>query len=172
MLTLIRDMCGLAGSLGYIDLPSGQPPDHPAYRIYTLERPWVPCVSGPPPAGNMFPPPCGQKGVSCIPPGVYDLVPHNTEAHPDTFALVNPDLWVYHFDSDVPREKRGYARTAVLIHPANWVEELRGCIAPGMHRQLIAPVAGRPPMIERSREAFALLRPYLKDSKQIGIVSL
>lgn len=116
MLRLIREQQTAAGTIGHFET---QP-----HRIFTLERPWIP-------AGGA---PCGQKGVSCIPPGVYRLEPHNTEAHPRTVALVNEDLWVYHLDEDVPAARRGFARTAVLIHPANYVSELRGCIAPGWER--------------------------------------
>lgn len=171
MIKLFRDQCGPSGTLGYLDLDTRMPPARE--RIFTLERPWIPLCTEieigrfDEPA-NFVLPPCGQKGVSCIPPGIYDLVPHSSEAHPDTFALVNPDLWVYHFDTDVPFLKRGIARTAILIHPANFVEELRGCIAPGMTRNIF-PIS---PNVGSSRAAFALLRPFLKDAKQIEIVQL
>jgi hypothetical protein len=122
MLTLFRESSSSFATLGYFDTSP--------HRIFTLERPWVPAS---PFAADDFIV-CGRKGVSCVPPGLYRLVPHNTEAHPHTVALVNPDLWVYHLDDDVPSHQRGYARTAVLIHPANYVAELRGCIAPGWAR--------------------------------------
>lgn len=86
----------------------------------TLERPWIPGSIG------------GTKGVSCVPTGLYRLVKHDTEAHPRSFALVNEDLGVYHYE--LPPGKQG--RTACLIHIANWVSELRGCIALGMERTL------------------------------------
>lgn len=86
--------------------------------LQTLERPWIPG------------PPGGTKGVSCVPPGLYRLVCHNTEAHPRSFALVNEALGVYHYD--VPAGEQG--RTACLIHVANRPEELRGCIALGLGR--------------------------------------
>jgi hypothetical protein len=132
---LTRDDQSATRTLGRIDFEGGRP-------IYTLERPWI--------AASLFAAddriPCGRKGVSCVPPGPYQLVPHNSEAHPHTVALVNPDLWVYHFDEDVPADRRGFARTTVLIHPANYVSELRGCIAPGWLR------AGD--TIQQSRRAF------------------
>lgn len=90
----------------------------------TIERPWIPDLIG---RG-------GRKGISCVPKGLYRLVPHDTEAHPKTWALVNPELDVYHQPDDVPVAKRQYARTAVLIHAANYAHELRGCIAPGLRR--------------------------------------
>lgn len=86
----------------------------------TLERPWIPG------------PPGGTKGISCIPPGDYRLVRHDSEAHPRSFALVNPDLHVFHYA--VPPGQQG--RTAVLLHVANRVAEIRGCIALGMERAL------------------------------------
>lgn len=93
-------------------------------RFQTIELPWIPAPSAP----------CGTKGVSCIPRGRYALMTHSSESHPRTWALVNPELWVYHWDEDVPAERTGRARTLCLIHIANWARELRGCIAPGQRR--------------------------------------
>lgn len=87
-------------------------------EFFSLERPWVEGAPG------------GQKGVSCVPEGLYRLVPHDSEAHPKSFALVNEDLHVYHLS--VPQDGQG--RTACLIHAANWPQELRGCIALGMQK--------------------------------------
>jgi hypothetical protein len=74
MLKLFRELTGDVATIGYLDT---QP-----HRIITLERPWV--------AASIFKAdewiPCGRKGVSCVPPGRYQLVPHNTEAHPHTVA--------------------------------------------------------------------------------------
>jgi hypothetical protein len=141
MLRLIRETQRSAlPTIGYFET-------HP-HRIFTLERPWVPC-EGIESFQAPQSPPCGMKGVSCVPPGLYRLVPHNSEAHPHTVALVNPELWVYHFEEEVPPERRGIARTAVLIHPANRVEELRGCIAPGWERVGYT--------VQQSRRAFAQL---------------
>jgi hypothetical protein len=84
--------------------------------VQTIERPWL----------------ANQKGVSCVPEGTYKLVLHNSENHPKSFALVNPLLGVIHWpDAAYPE-----ARTAVLIHVANYASELRGCIAPGIVRGL------------------------------------
>ena len=118
-LTLIRDYRGPDCSQGRIQLLD--------LTLDTMERPWIPAATAP----------CGTKGVSCVPVGEYTLVRHNSEAHPRTWALVNPDLWVYHWDEDVPPEQRGKARTLVLIHAANFAAELRGCIAPGQGRAVI-----------------------------------
>lgn len=130
-LTLTRDYRGADCSQGVLKIG-----DH---SFQTMERPWKPLANAP----------CGTKGVSCIPPGVYQLYRHDTEAHPHTFALVNPTLWVYHFDEDVPIGQAGLARTVVLIHAANYASELRGCIAPGMARS----VDGARRMVTNSRVA-------------------
>lgn len=132
-LRLLRDFRGPDCTLGVLVIG-----DH---EFQTIERPWVPHAAAP----------CGTKGVSCIPPGKYQLFRHDTEAHPHTFALVNPSLWVYHFEDDVPPEQKGYARTTVLIHAANFASELRGCIAPGMARGR----DGARRMVTQSRKAMA-----------------
>jgi hypothetical protein len=112
--------------------------------VVSIERPWVPWDKG---RG-------GTKGISCIPLGTYRLVRHNTEAHPMTWALVNEDLDVIH----QPRADRPHARTAVLIHSANWAHELRGCIAPGT--RAACDDEGRY-MVQESRRAMALLKQRL-----------
>lgn len=116
-LLLRRDLDDGACTLGTLTL---------GFEIFqTIERPWISA-----PIGQG-----GAKGVSCVPKGLYKLVLHDSEAHPRTWALVNPELDVYHLPTDAPLAQRQYARTAVLLHPANWPYELRGCIAPGMKRQ-------------------------------------
>ncbi len=112
--------------------------------LCTIERPWAP---GPGKGG--------AKGVSCVPPGIYKLVKHNTEAHPETWALVNEALDVVHLPGDSPSP---HARTAVLIHAANFSHELRGCIAPGTRAG--KDENGRP-MVFSSRAAMNLLRSRL-----------
>lgn len=90
------------------------------FQCHTIERPWIPM----PGARG------GLSGKSCVPRGIYKLERHNSEAHPNTWALVNSDLDVIHYED----RDRPYARCLVLIHPANYARELRGCIAPGMGR--------------------------------------
>jgi len=102
--------------------------------LQTIERPWVPsplCKSG-------------KKGVSRVAFGQYKLVTHSSEAHPKTWALVNPDLDVLHW----PDPKFPNARTVCLIHAANFASELRGCIAPGLGRSFSEVW-----MVTRSRDA-------------------
>jgi hypothetical protein len=56
-----------------------------------------------------------QKRVSCIPTGIYRMVRH-------TSPKFGPCYWL----QDVPN------RSEILIHPANFVRQLLGCIAPGL----------------------------------------
>lgn len=81
----------------------------------TAERPWLE----------------NKKGESCIPCGLYKLEPHNSAKHGSVVAFVNPELAVYHQEAEIPKELLGKARSACLIHAANWAAELEGCVAPG-----------------------------------------
>lgn len=125
-------------------------------RLQTMERAWVPTVESV----------AGTKGVSCIAPGRYKLERHNSENHPNVWALVNKALDVYHFEHEVPRERKGKARTAVLIHPANWAEELRGCIAPGKERMR----QGQVWCVQRSRDAINELRNIMQGKLDVWLV--
>lgn len=100
----------------------------------TIERPWN-----------------DNKGqISCVPPGVYELMRHDSAKHPRTWALSNPDLHVTHF----PDPAHPDWRSAVLLHSANWVSQLEGCIAPGMARSMVAGVW----MVEQSKSAMAAIQ--------------
>jgi len=117
------------------------------FLCQTMERSWIPM----PGARG------GLSGKSCVPPGEYQLVPHNSEYHPNTWALVNSDLDVIHWEDP----NRPNARALVLIHPANYARELRGCIAPGTRRAIGAEglhmvVNSKLAMLELKR----LLLPY------------
>jgi len=117
----------------------------------TIERPWVPSSI------YLY----GTKGQSCIPLGEYRIARYSSDAHPGVFSLSNPRLGVYVQDAQVPTAVRGIARTNVLIHPANWASELRGCVAPGKTRAM-GPDGYW--MIQRSRDAFNELKNVLAKS--------
>lgn len=93
-----------------------------AALFQTMELPWVPVP------GAL----CGQPDHSCVPVGTYDLVPHDTMTHPKTWALVNPDLHVYHQPQDIPATEVG--RSDCLIHQGNFAHDSMGCILVGMVR--------------------------------------
>lgn len=59
--------------------------------------------------------------ISCIPEGVYELVPHDSPKFGATYALIGEGVGLYEGDAK---------RTGILIHKANWAYQLRGCIAP------------------------------------------
>jgi hypothetical protein len=95
-------------------------------ELQTLERAWIPAGDGSP---------GGHHLTSCVPRGTYELVLHDTLKHPQTWALVNPDLGVYHELNDIPSGKTG--RVASLIHSANLVHQLEGCIGVGLSRSTL-----------------------------------
>lgn len=64
----------------------------------TLERPWLD----------------NAAQVSCVPPGVYPCIAHNSPDHPDTWEVTS-----------VPN------RFEVLIHTGNTVNDTKGCILVG-----------------------------------------
>jgi hypothetical protein len=97
-------------------------------ELQTLERPWIPAPDGSP---------GGHPDTSCVPVGVYQLVLHDTPKHPQTWALVNHDLGVWHDPNMVPDELKGHVRAECLIHSANLVHQLKGCIGVGMDRSLL-----------------------------------
>jgi hypothetical protein len=113
--------------------------------LQTLERPWVPAPDGSP---------GGHPQTSCVPPGLYQLVRHDTPKHPQTWALVNPALGVYHLPSDVPAGLAYVPRTVCLIHSANLVVQLEGCIGVGLSR---SKLNGEPDIAD-SVNAFAELK--------------
>lgn len=106
MLTLER-YCYSAtmGAFGRVlDLP---------FECFTVEQPW---------RGN-------KPFESCVPEGVYALVPVTSPRWGRTFALVNEDNRVFAAYGDIERDGD---RWACLLHAANLASQLAGCIAPGV----------------------------------------
>lgn len=132
ILTILRTYNGPDCTLGVLTVDG--------LTLQTIERPWVDGPLG------------GAEGISCVPKGIYQLVKHDSEAHPQTWALVNHLLGVGHW----PGESN---RSVILIHPANYASELRGCIAPGMSTGLNQALGVR--MVMESRKAFELLKNAL-----------
>lgn len=97
--------------------------------------------------------------ASCIPLGLYELVSHDTAAHPNTWAMVNPELGVTHEPGDsIPADCKYPHRFACLLHPANFARQLQGCFAPGMGRSQ----AGGLWMVTDSRMAFTTIQEILE----------
>jgi hypothetical protein len=72
-----------------------------------------------------------QPGISCVPSGEYNLIPHRSPKFGACYALDGEQ-------NDVtilgPSQ-----RTHILIHIANFVEQLEGCIAVGAYSGAIQP---------------------------------
>jgi len=119
-IVLIRDYAGDDCTLGRLTVAV----DGAIFEA--LERPWVAdptCIGGHP-------------DLSCVPAGTYQLALHDSPKFPKHFALVNHALGVYHMPADVPSGV--LARTACLLHSANFVDQLEGCCALGRSRRHIA----------------------------------
>lgn len=65
-----------------------------------------------------------EKNVSCVPEGVYELIPHKSHRFGDCYALENKNLGVTVYGPS--------QRSHCLFHVANFPKELQGCIAPGL----------------------------------------
>lgn len=106
-------------TLGFLSIPDVN------LSLCTMELPWIPSAT------------CkgGLKGRSCVPVGIYTLALHDTKKHPSTWALVNHDLDVVHYEGDDadPDEDRA----TCLIHVANFARQLEGCIAPGLSHTIV-----------------------------------
>jgi hypothetical protein len=140
-LTLVRWAYGRAFTLGtlYGD----------GLTLATLERPWVPDPDNPLLAG--------EPHQSCVPDGEYVLRPHISEKYPadrHAYSLENPDLGVY-YTQPIPAGQK-FGRDAVLIHNANYVRQLEGCIAVGLHHNYTVE-----PTVQESVTAMRMLRAAL-----------
>lgn len=120
-------------------------------ELATLERPWIPSSPG------------GEPFKSCVPAGLYRLVRHRRKNGDTVLALINHGLGVYYEKDDRPN---GVGRYLILIHSANWVDQIAGCIAPG----LAAALSNRGPMVTSSRIAMDRIMDYLRaDSAELEI---
>jgi hypothetical protein len=120
--------------------------------LATLEEPWIASPFGP----------GGQrrevgKQESCVPDGKYELQPHDTLKHPNTWALSNPMLGVWHYS--VPPGLT-YGRAAILLHTGNTTADIEGCILVGLRHGRIEGVDA----VLESRMAFAQLQARLGTS--------
>ena len=115
-LRLVRDSYGDKETLGkFVD-------EHGNVMAHTIERPWI---AGPDPGGLSF--------ESCVPDGIYQLIPHTRPSGRKVVALVNPDLGVWYQKEDRPSV---WGRYLVLIHSGNYVEHVVGCVSPGATRTI------------------------------------
>lgn len=118
-------------------------------KLATLEEPWIANPFGP--GGQRREP--GRR-ESCVPDGKYDLQAHNSQRHPDCWALVNPVLGVWHYT--VP-PGLPYGRSAILIHVGNTTADIEGCLLVGLRH---GRIEGTHAVLE-SRGAMSQLRARL-----------
>lgn len=123
-LLLTRD-AGPQPGFTYGTLTLHDPSGMPILTLQTMEQPWVPEPGGAP---------CGHPDTSCVPVGTYALARHDTPAHPRTFALVNPELNIFH---EAAPAGLGVCRTACLIHSGNVASQSRGCVLVGLTRSTL-----------------------------------
>lgn len=88
--------------------------DTPAGEIITLERGW----------NNNI----GYE--SCVPRGLYELVPFNSPKYGSTFILVAPTLNVYDFEDNPDRPKNGRF-LCLFTHYGNYPHNFVGCVGAG-----------------------------------------
>jgi len=94
--------------------------------LWTLEEGWRRDPDGP--GGQKRD---GALRESCVEDGEYDLVPHSGSKHRNVWALVNPKLGVWHWQEDIPAGQK-WGRFAVLIHVANSIADIEGCVGVGL----------------------------------------
>lgn len=124
--------------------------------LYTLERPWV--------CNDPEEYRAGEPFKSCVPYGHYELKPHSSERYPNVWALVNPDLGVFH-----TKNQTTYAsdRYGILIHAGNYVHDVSGCIAVG-NGVIFEQSEGRY-ILRGSMNALNHLRTILDDYQYVEI---
>ena len=86
-----------------------------------------------------------EKGLLAICPGRYEMILSMSPR----LAFVTPEIL------KVPRMTGGF-RTGIRIHPANWAEQLDGCIAPGDYDPKV------PDFVANSRSNFKRLMVELE----------
>jgi len=89
-------------------------------EFQTVERPWIKNPLGP----------GGVPRESCIPDGSYRLRDWVRPSGANVFIFSNPDLGVWEQEAD--SEGVAWGRFLALMHVGNTVEDVVGCIAPGM----------------------------------------
>lgn len=112
----------------------------------TIERPWLD----------------NQQRVSCIPDGEYDLIPHQSPRFGQCYAIDGEQHGVTIFGPS--------QRTHILIHVANRVDQLQGCIGVGMDFGVLKDKQGRNQWaVLDSRTAFGVVMKKL-NGKQAKLI--
>lgn len=107
-------------------------------RLYTAEQPWR----------------LNERMRSCVPEGTYKIVNHHSRKYPNSYALVNHQLGVFHQPhKDAPPT----ARIAILIHAGNTPNDVSGCIAPGIGLGMLQGMWS----VTNSRSAMDVIRRHI-----------
>ena len=123
----------------------------PRQALLTIERPWLPNPKAPDGKG------AGTPNKSCVPIGEYDLVLSNSPSEGMQWHLLNPDLGVFVSPQDCTES---WHRWGCMFHPANYVYQLEGCIAPGLG---LGDINGDGVIdVESSRAALVKIKGYLE----------
>ena len=114
----------------------------PGTILATIEKPWVEDGLG------------GKPYESCVPSGIYRLIPHTRPDGKEVLALINEDLGVYYLEEELPEEG---GRFLILFHIANWAKDVVGCVGPGVGKTQSA--IG--PMVTSSKKAMKKIMDYV-----------
>lgn len=124
----------------------------------TIEQPWVPNPNGA--IG-------GKPFHSCVPDGMYRMMPHVSKSKGNVWIFWNPKLGVWKFPQD-HLETGDDGRDVCYMHSANWAFQLEGCVAPGLTRRCMTPRGGTTaaPAVTSSGAAMNKLHELLGESRQ------
>ena len=89
------------------------------HAFQTIERPWIWNPEGP----------GGLPFKSCVPDGTYNLRSYTRPSGKKAFILRSEEKGVYETVDD---KGGATGRYLILIHPGNTVDDVVGCIAPGL----------------------------------------
>lgn len=137
---------------GVLTDPSGE------LRLATIERPWIPNPNGAP---------GGKPSASCVPDGLYRLQPHVRPNGDNVYILTSSELGVYRFPQDHMPDR---GRNLILIHAANWADQVEGCIAPGLSRNPMVRNGRIAQAVANSGAAMARLRDVLGHEEEHEII--
>jgi hypothetical protein len=72
-----------------------------------------------------------KRYVSCIPPDLYELVPHSGSKYIDTYALVNKERRIFATEAECKYETD---RFTCVLHAGSWASNFEGCTGAGFNR--------------------------------------